>query len=468
MKNILVVDDDSTFCLMLQSYLTKYGFSVTSTSNVDMALDIIKKSEMDLILSDYRMPGKDGMEMLEAVKKTDPDLPLILMTSYGDIRLAVKAMKLGAYDYITKPVNPTELLELVKAALNYKSEGGASAANNSAPNLNGESVPKPKKKNIENNGFVHGVSNNWKKINEHLEIVGPTDMSVIIEGESGTGKEFVARRLHDLSARSKEQFVAIDCGALSNEIAASEFFGHVKGSFTGAVNDKKGQFEVAEGGTIFLDEIGNLSYEIQVMLLRAIQERKIRRVGGTKDIPVNVRILVATNEDLLKSVKNGNFREDLYHRLNEFKIVVNPLRDRRDDVAVFATRFLEMANEELNKSVVGFDDDVLQKFYEYPWTGNLRELKNVIKRSVLLAKGNKVNINCLPQEILSIPHEYESSTSSISRQDTVDLKVLSEQIEKVKIIEALEKSKYNKSKAAKLLNIDRKTLYNKIKMYQLD
>lgn len=466
MKNILVVDDDSTFCLMLQSYLTKYGFAVTSTSNVDTALDIIKKSEMDLILSDYRMPGKDGIEMLEAVKKTDPDLPLILMTSYGDIRLAVKAMKLGAYDYITKPVNPTELLELVKAALNAKNDAGTATTPSSPTSVNGEAVHKPRKKNIENNGFVHGVSANWKRINDHLEIVGPTDMSVIIEGESGTGKEFVARRLHDLSARSKEQFVAIDCGALSNEIAASEFFGHMKGSFTGAVSDKKGQFEVADGGTIFLDEIGNLSYEIQVMLLRAIQERKIRRVGGTKDIPVNLRILVATNEDLLKAVKNGNFREDLYHRLNEFKITVNPLRDRKEDIAVFANRFLEMANDELNKNVVGFDDDVLQKFYEYPWTGNLRELKNVIKRSVLLAKGSKVNINCLPQEILSIPVEYDNTT--ITRTDTVDLKVLSEQIEKVKIIEALEKSKYNKSKAAKLLNIDRKTLYNKIKMYQLD
>lgn len=466
MKNILVVDDDSTFCLMLQSYLTKYGFSVTTTSNVDTALDIIKKSETDLVLSDYRMPGKDGMEMLEALKKFDRGLPLILMTSYGDIRLAVRAMKLGAYDYITKPVNPTELLELVKAALNSKN--GETASPTPHP-LNGDAVAsKPKRKNVESNGFVHGVSSNWKKIDEHLEIVGPTDLSVIIEGESGTGKEFVARRLHDLSARAKEQFVAIDCGALSNEIAASEFFGHMKGSFTGAVNDKKGQFEIAEGGTIFLDEIGNLSYEIQVMLLRAIQERKIRRVGGTKDIPVNVRIIVATNDDLWKSVKNGAFREDLYHRLNEFKITVNPLRDRKEDIAVFAGRFLEMANEELNKAVVGFDDDVLQKFYEYPWTGNLRELKNVIKRSVLLAKGSKVNINCLPQEILTIASERESPVAIVARQDTVDLKVLSEQIEKVKIIEALEKSKYNKSKAAKLLNIDRKTLYNKIKMYQLD
>lgn len=461
MKNILVVDDDSTFCLMLQSYLTKYGFSVTTTGNVDTALDTVKKNEIHLILSDYRMPGKDGIEMLEELKKIDPDIPLILMTSYGDIRLAVRAMKLGAYDYITKPVNPTELLELVKTSLNSKTENGSARAtadrHEAAPKLTG-------KRHVDEKGFVHGSSDNWKVISEHMDIVGPTDLSVIIEGESGTGKEFVARRLHDLSARANREFVAIDCGALSNEIAASEFFGHVKGSFTGAINDKKGQFEIADGGTIFLDEIGNLSYEIQVMLLRAIQERRIRRVGGNKDIPVNLRIIVATNEDLMKNVRGGTFREDLYHRLNEFKIVVNPLRERKDDVTVFANRFLEMANAELNKSVTGFDDDVMQKFHEYPWPGNLRELKNVIKRSVLLAKGSKINMNCLPQEILGAPRELED----VRRNDTVDLKVISEQIEKAKIIEALEKARYNKSKAAKLLNIDRKTLYNKIKMYQLD
>lgn len=459
MKNILVVDDDSTFCLMLQSYLTKYGFSVSTTGNVDNALDTIKKNEIHLILSDYRMPGKDGMQMLEEVKKIDPNIPLILMTSYGDIRLAVRAMKLGAYDYITKPVNPTELLELVKSSLDAKPED---AGTGHVP-ASKETGTKARKK-VDEKGFVHGVSNNWKIVSDHMDIVGPTLMSVIIQGESGTGKEFVARRLHDLSPRANQPFVAIDCGALSNEIAASEFFGHVKGAFTGAINDKKGQFEMAEGGTIFLDEIGNLSYEIQVMLLRAIQERKIRRVGGNKDIPVDLRIIVATNEDLSKSVKAGNFREDLYHRLNEFKITVNPLRERRDDVTVFAARFLEMANAELGKDVAGFDEDVLQKFYEYPWPGNLRELKNVIKRSVLLAKGSKVNINCLPQEILGAPREMEDTR----HQNTVDLKVISEQIEKVKIIEALEKAKYNKSKAAKLLNIDRKTLYNKIKMYQLD
>lgn len=463
MKNILVVDDDSTFCLMLQSYLTKYGFSVTTTGNVDTALDTVKKNEIHLILSDYRMPGKDGMEMLEELKKIDPNIPLILMTSYGDIRLAVRAMKLGAYDYITKPVNPTELLELVKASLNgnERPEHTGGQASNSAPRENSKPAPK---RHVDEKGFVHGTSNNWKAISEHMDIVGPTDLSVIIEGESGTGKEFVARRLHELSARANQQFVAIDCGALSNEIAASEFFGHVKGSFTGAINDKKGQFEMADGGTIFLDEIGNLSYEIQVMLLRAIQERRIRRVGGNKDIPVNLRIIVATNEDLMKNVRGGTFREDLYHRLNEFKIVVNPLRERKDDVTVFANRFLEMANAELNKSVTGFDEDVMHKFHEYPWPGNLRELKNVIKRSVLLAKGNKINMNCLPQEILGAPREFED----VRRNDTVDLKVISEQIEKSKIIEALEKARYNKSKAAKLLNIDRKTLYNKIKMYQLD
>lgn len=462
MKNILIVDDDSTFCLMLQSYLTKFGFNAMTAGNAANALDMIRKSEIHLVLSDYRMPGMDGMEMLEEIKKTNPHLQLILMTSYGDIRLAVKAMKLGAYDYITKPVNPTELLELVKSALAVER---SSSSPSSPTTVSADSKKKERASRLlnENPEFVHGVSDNWKVINEHLEIVGPTHLSVIIQGESGTGKEFVARRLHELSPRADKDFVAIDCGALSNEIAASEFFGHMKGAFTGAVTDKKGQFEVADGGTIFLDEIGNLSYEIQVMLLRAIQERKIKRVGGNKDIPVDVRIIVATNEDLLKTVKNGTFREDLYHRLNEFKIIVNPLRERKEDLPVFAHRFLEMANDELDKNIMGFDADVMQRFLSYPWTGNLRELKNVVKRSVLLAKGSKINMNCLPQEIL-----HASLNGATEHRETVDLKIISEQVEREKIIEALEKSKYNKSKAAKLLNIDRKTLYNKIRMYQLD
>lgn len=291
--------------------------------------------------------------------------------------------------------------------------------------------------------------------------MAPTPLSVIILGESGTGKEFVARRLHDLSVRAGEPFVAIDCGTLSGEIAASEFFGHVKGSFTGAVSDKTGQFEAANGGTVFLDEIGNLSYEVQIMLLRAIQERKIRRVGSVKDIPVDVRIIAATNEDLNEGIRRGSFREDLYHRLNEFSIRVEPLRNRKDDLPLFAGRFLELANTELGKNVTGFSNEVMQKFMEYPWPGNLREFKNVVKRSVLLSRSNTV-------ELAALPAELRSEHFHVPVQNTVDLKVISEDIEKKKIVEALEKVKYNKSKAAQMLNIDRKTLYNKIRLYGLD
>ncbi|MBL0912380.1 MAG: sigma-54-dependent Fis family transcriptional regulator [Bacteroidia bacterium] len=457
-KKILAVDDDSTFSLMIQAYLNKNGFEVSLAGNVHAALESIRKSPPDLVLSDYRMPGKDGMEMLEEIQKTNPGLPLVLMTGFGDIRLAVRAMKAGARDYLTKPVNPSELLEVVKNILDTDARPAAAAVQAA---VNRVPAGKSVSPSYTQDGFVHGVSANWKQINEHIDLVAPTPLSVIILGESGTGKEFVARRLHDLSVRAGEPFVAIDCGTLSGEIAASEFFGHVKGSFTGAVTDKTGQFEAANGGTVFLDEIGNLSYEVQIMLLRAIQERKIRKVGSVKDIPVDVRIIAATNEDLTNGIRRGSFREDLYHRLNEFSIRVEPLRNRKDDLPLFAGSFLELANAELGKHVKGFSREVMQKFMEYPWPGNLREFKNVIKRSVLLSRSDMVELNALPSELRSEHFE-------IPVENTVDLKVISEDIEKKKIVEALEKVKYNKSKAAQMLNIDRKTLYNKIRLYGLD
>ena len=311
--------------------------------------------------------------------------------------------------------------------------------------------------------FIQGQNKHWQEIEHHLQMVGPTQLSVILQGESGTGKEFVARRLHDLSTRASQPFVAIDCGALSNEIAASELFGHVKGSFTGAVSDKKGQFELANGGTLFLDEIGNLNYEIQVKLLRALQERKIKRIGGSYDIPVDVRIIAATNDELSKSLQQGNFREDLYHRLNEFTILLKPLRERPEDIPLFAKKFLLLANHELNKQVIDFDKAVLEKLLQYNWPGNLRELKNIIKRSVLLSKKELITLDAIPSELLA-----NAPAPVIDESEGTDLKVLSENLERKKILEALEKCKYNKSKAARVLNIDRKTLYNKIHFYKLE
>ena len=448
MKNILVVDDDITFCMMLQSYLSKQGYQVFTTQKAEEGLRIIRNQNIDLVLSDYRMPDKNGIELLEDIKKTHPQLPVIIMTSYGDIRLAVRAMKLGAVDYITKPVNHEELRELISSVFQQP-----------------ELVPGNEKRisPYEQEEFIQGQNKHWQEIEHHLQMVGPTQLSVILQGESGTGKEFVARRLHDLSTRASQPFVAIDCGALSNEIAASELFGHVKGSFTGAVSDKKGQFELANGGTLFLDEIGNLNYEIQVKLLRALQERKIKRIGGSYDIPVDVRIIAATNDELSKSLQQGNFREDLYHRLNEFTILLKPLRERPEDIPLFAKKFLLLANHELNKQVIDFDKAVLEKLLQYNWPGNLRELKNIIKRSVLLSKKELITLDAIPSELLA-----NAPAPVIDESEGTDLKVLSENLERKKILEALEKCKYNKSKAARVLNIDRKTLYNKIHFYKLE
>jgi two-component system response regulator HydG len=318
--------------------------------------------------------------------------------------------------------------------------------------------------------FVEGKSNSAQKISEYVKLVAPTGMSVLIMGESGTGKEYVARKIHQQSARSDKPFVAIDCGALPRDLAGSEFFGHMKGSFTGAFADKKGQFEAANGGTIFLDEIGNLGYDIQVQLLRAIQERKIRRIGSTSEIPVDVRIITATNEDLKKAVSEGEFREDLFHRINEFAIQVSPLRDRPDDLIIFTRHFLELANSELNRTVSGFSTEVLDIFSRYSWPGNFRELKNIIKRAVLLSNGNVVQPDTLPDELIAEASGREPvilTANETEVTDDLNLREAAHRSERELIVSTLEKVRFNKSKAARLLNVDRKTLYNKMKQFNI-
>lgn len=460
---ILVVDDDTTFLLMLKSFLEKKGYKAVTESNAEKGLQALNQSTFDLILSDYRMPGMDGIEMLSTINDLNITTPLILITSYGDIKLAVKAMKLGAADYLTKPVNPEELLALVRSVLS--APAGAGLKNDTQKNTSNKSKAEPKSEAAKSD-FIKGESAQTKKINEYVELVGPTNMSVLIQGESGTGKEYVARQIHNYSKRAAKPFVAIDCGALSKDLATSELFGHIKGSFTGASADRMGQFEVANGGTLFLDEIGNLSYEVQVKLLRAIQEKVIRRVGGREDIPIDVRLLTATNENLLNAISQSNFREDLYHRINEFKVEISPLREREGEISQFANHFLAQANEELEKNVEGFSKETLDLLEKYEWPGNLRELKNVVKRSVLLTKGKAVEKSALPSEISSTYTERAEDIKSI--KESTDLKQLESALERQKIMEALEKVRFNKTKAAKLLNIDRKTLYNKIRAYGLE
>ena len=449
MFKVLIVDDDPTFCLMLKSYLGNKGFDVKEVFSAGSALKVAVESEFDIILTDLRLPDFDGIELIDKLKQVKPGVPAILMTRYGDIRSAVTAIKSGAFDYITKPVNPDELLLTVNKALEKKKSETTREAGIRSEKLPGSL------------NYLRGSSESSLLVEQYISLVAPTDMSVIIQGESGTGKEYVARMIHHKSYRHGKPFVAVDCGALTNELATSELFGHTKGSFTDAHSDKEGQFQQANGGTLFLDEIGNLSYENQLKLLRATQERKVRKIGDNKDIDVDVRIIVATNEDLNANVLKGTFREDLFHRLNEFKISVPPLRQRSEDIPKFAEYFLQISNQELGRQVSGFDKPAMEIFLAYSWPGNIREIKNIIKRSVLLCTSGIISPRELPPEML----EKEQGSSRHRLTSNTDLKSLAETNEKATILNVLQQTRFNKSKAAQLLNIDRKTLYNKMKLY---
>ena len=460
--HILVIDDDPSFCSLIKSFLEKKGFLVNEAHTAREGLKTVYEEKFDLILIDYRLPDLDGLELLKNIKKKYFHMPVIIMTNYSNIRTAVTAMKLGAFEYVTKPINPDEILITIGNAL--------ASVNEKEPE---EKRSRPQKAGSSGQSlmFVEGKSSTSQQVQKHIELVAPTNLSVIVEGESGTGKEYVSRLIHTRSKRHDKPFVALDCGALSEDLAGSELFGHLKGSFTGALKDKDGQFVAANGGTLFLDEIGNLSYEIQIKLLRAIQERTIRRIGSNQDIQVDVRLIVATNENLEQAVKQGDFREDLYHRINEFQIKVPALRERAKDIPLFVQHFLSQSNQELNKEVAEIDEEVLQRLQEYHWPGNIRELKNVIRRAVLLTTSDTLTLDTLPSEISS-PVSTELS-SEASPQQTVkstspDLKAIQEKTERALIEETLVKVRYNKTLAAKMLNIDRKTLYNKLKRYNLD
>lgn len=448
MPRILVIEDDIAFCKLVEKFLTKNGYEISTAFSAAEAKSIIAAVKFDLILTDFRLPDSDGMILLAKFKAEMPNVPVILMTGYSDVSTAVKAIKNGATDYISKPFNPDEVLIVVANALK---NGNILTETKETPS---RSKPQPKAE-VESE-FVMGLSPASTKLAEYIKLVSPTDISVLIVGESGTGKEVIAQKIHKNSQRNKKAFIAVDCGTIPKELAASEFFGHVKGSFTGALDDKIGYFEAANGGTIFLDEIGNLSYENQVQLLRALQERKIKPVGSNKEISVDIRIITATNEDLREAVKNGDFREDLYHRINEFSIASPSLKERKEDLMIFAEFFLEKSNKQLNREVIGFSDEVMHIFQNYTWPGNLRELQNVVKRSTLLTQGDFIERTVLPSELFAVNQEKQEESFSLSQN------------EKEAIIQALEQTQNNKSEAAKLLKVTRKTLYNKLKFYNLE
>ncbi len=499
MSKILVIDDDVDMCLLLKRFLTKNGYEVTLAHNGKKAVEELENAEPNLVLCDFRLEDIDGKELLIKIKEKYPRTPVIIVTGYSDIKIAVDVMKLGAYDYVTKPLFPDEILLSIKTALQKNT---AKQQDTVATVIMPEDDSKNtmKGKTITSGQYIFSDSPEFKSILKQIDLVSPTNYSILIYGESGSGKEAIAQEIHKRSKRKDMAFVAIDCGALSKELAGSELFGHEKGSFTGALNQKIGSFEIANGGTIFLDEVANLSYDVQVALLRVVQERKMRRIGGNKDIELDVRIIIASNERLLESAKKGKFREDLYHRFNEFSIEVPPLRERKYDIMIFAKHFLKLTNDELGKNIKGFSPEVEAIFRTYIWPGNLRELKNVVKRATLLCDTEYILPTVLPFEItnftkLQFSEMAEEVSSTIQTKLSAEpapaisntyiapvvpepvftkqleinehsLKGASIDAEYEMIVEALRKANYNKSKAAKILNVDRKTLYNKMKQYK--
>ncbi|MEP7277509.1 MAG: sigma-54 dependent transcriptional regulator [Bacteroidota bacterium] len=472
MKRILLIDDDMDMCTLLGRFLQRKGFETEAAYSGNKGIAKFKEQHFDVVLCDFRLGDKEGREVLKEIKEFNPHAVVIIITGYSDIKIAVDVIKHGAFDYITKPLIPEEVLNVINKSLQdpASATGSTGAKKNSGGGYNdGE--------------FLKGQAGTTKELFKQIDLVAPTNYSIILYGESGTGKEVMAKTIHLQSSRKDKPFVALDCGTLSKELVGSELFGHMKGSFTGALGDKEGLFEVANGGTLFLDEVANLSLDIQASLLRVIQERKFKRVGGNKEINADVRILVASNENLQDAYRRGKFREDLYHRFNEFSINIPPLRERREDIPLFADFFLKQSCVELNKEIGGFEDEVMQMFINYPWPGNLREFRNVIRRAALLSgPGSLIGSKVLPWEMtqhnplkdesveMATNHiaspVYNAAQAAPLQQQPFDLKNAASQAEYETIMNVLKQVNFNKSKAADILKIDRKTLYNKLRVYE--
>ncbi len=461
-RKILIIDDDPDLCTLLSKFLGKNGYEVDTAYSGTKGIEKIKSERADLVLCDYRLGDKEGKDVLIQIKKIDASIKVLIITGYSDIKTAVDVIKLGAFDYITKPLIPDEVLSVIKSALQSKLD--MKEPTQVSVKEEGLQIPN------DDNEFLVGESGETRELYKQIQIVAPTDYSIILYGESGTGKEVMAKTIHALSKRKNMPFIAMDCGTLSRELAGSELFGHVKGAFTGALADKEGHFEIANGGTLFLDEVANLSYDIQASLLRVIQEKVFKRVGGNKEMATDVRIIVASNENLQEAYKKGKFREDLYHRFNEFSINLPPLRKRKADIPLFAKFFLEKTNQELEKNVEGFDDEVMSAFENYAWPGNLREFRNVVRRAVLLTDTQKISLKTLPWEITNTPiisaEANYDQLPQLNAFDNTDLKDAASRAEYNTIMNVLKQVNNNKTKAAEILKIDRKTLYNKIKVFE--
>jgi len=444
MNKILIIEDVVTLGLMLKTWFLKKGFQARTAISIGDAKKSIEEEKPDLIISDLRLPDGSGLDLIKWVKEHYNDIVIIVMTSYADIQTAVECIRSGAYDYVEKPLNPEEVLKKLQLLGNSKVNNKTSPLSLSTDTLR-------------DNGFIRGNSMEYKKVYEYVNLVAPTNLSVFIKGDSGVGKEHIARLIHGKSQRASGPFVPVDCGVMSKELSASDFFGHIRGSFTGAISDKKGHFVEANKGTLFLDEVGNLSVDTQMQLLRVLQEKKIKPVGANKEIPVDVRIVTATNENMEKAIAAGRFRADLFHRLNEFMIQVPTLEHCKEDISLFAHYFLQIANSEIHKNVIGFDEKTMELFQAYHWPGNIRELKNVVFRLTLVTQDQIIKADLL-KEIIPDIYNYNVPDNLVIKEN--------QEIERIK--NALKKVNNNKSKAAALLDIDRKTLYKRMSMYNIE
>ncbi|EFI33304.1 two component, sigma54 specific, transcriptional regulator, Fis family [Desulfonatronospira thiodismutans ASO3-1] len=452
-SHILVIDDEKNYLLILETILEEEGYTVTALNDPQMALDYLDESEVDVVITDMKMPGISGQDILEHIQKHHAQIPVLIMTAYGSIDGAVEAMRCGAFDYISKPFSNDELmLSVRKAALLSKSEQEKRLMTQTLAEQYGP----------------HKLVGNSRSIREVLQMVSkvaPSRSTVLITGESGTGKELIARAIHYSSPRREGPFISINCMSLSPGVLESELFGHEKGSFTGATAMKKGRFELADGGTLFLDEVGELSQDLQVKLLRVLQEKAFERVGGSRTIHADIRLVAATNKDLKQAVEKGEFREDLYYRLNVVGINLPPLRERREDIPVLVAHFMQKFSSENQQELKKFAPEALEYLTAYEWPGNVRQLENVVERCMVLASREEIGVEDLPSEIKDEEAQFKSAVDLLPVE--LELSGTLEKIEAALIRRALVKSGFVQVKAAELLNISKSLLQYKLKKYNI-
>ena len=451
--HVLILDDERNYLLILEALLSDAGYAVTALDDPEMGLAYLEESEVDLVITDMKMPKMTGQQVLEHVKKSYPHVPVIIMTAFGSIEAAVEAMRVGAFDYVTKPFANDELMLTVGKAAQF--------AKTQRENIF-------LRQSLEERYAVHQVIGRSKAMGQVLELVdraAPSRYTVLIMGESGTGKELIAKAIHYASPRKDQPFVTVNCMALSAGVLESELFGHEKGSFTGAVARRRGRFEMAHGGTLLLDEIGELSHDLQVKLLRVLQERTFERVGGTESVEVDIRVVAATNKNLQDCVAAGTFREDLFYRLNVVRIDMPALRERREDVPLLASHFLRKYASENEKSVQGFTTEAMDALTGYEWPGNVRQLQNVVERCVVLASGELIGVDDLPAELRDEDTQYKSAVDLLPVQ--LNLSDTLEKIEAALVRRALARTDFVQVKAAEMLGISKSLLQYKLKKYTI-